>query len=151
MTECTFITVLTLITVLKKSLETTTNNSQKGDTMSTGVVEQVWLSDLSMNLINRCHCLPWHDQLINWSLGKTYTLYIYYSRPPNTADLGTDEKAAVFGNRRYWESYITYKTLIWDLEMGGGIGGTYINLYIIRCDMSGNKSKAWHCIMSVKL
>ena len=46
-----------------------------------------------------------------------------YSRPPNTADLGTDEKAAVFGNRRYWESYITYKTLIWDLEMGGGIGG----------------------------
>ena len=46
-----------------------------------------------------------------------------YSRPPNTADLGTDEKAAVFGNRRYWESYITYKTLILDLEMGGGIGG----------------------------
>ena len=50
-----------------------------------------------------------------------------YSRPPppppNTADLGTDEKVAVFGNRRYWESYITYKTLIWDLEMGGGIGG----------------------------
>ena len=43
--------------------------------------------------------------------------------PPNTADLGTDEKAAVYGNRRYWESYITYKTLIWDLEMGGGIGG----------------------------
>ena len=26
-------------------------------------------------------------------------------------------------NRRYWESYITYKTLIWDLEMGGGIRG----------------------------
>ena len=27
--------------------------------------------------------------------------------PPHTqtADLGTDEKAAVFGNRRYWESY----------------------------------------------
>ena len=46
-----------------------------------------------------------------------------YSRPPNTADLGTDEKVAVFGNRRYWESYITYKTLILDLEMGGGIGG----------------------------
>ena len=45
------------------------------------------------------------------------------SSPPNTADLGTDEKAAVFGNRRYWESYITYKTLIWDLEMSGGIGG----------------------------
>ena len=43
--------------------------------------------------------------------------------PPNTADFGTDEKAAVFGNRRFWESYITYKTLIWDLEMGGGIGG----------------------------
>ena len=34
----------------------------------------------------------------------------------------TNEKAAVFGNRRYWESYITYKTFIWDLEMGGGIG-----------------------------
>ena len=43
--------------------------------------------------------------------------------PPNTADLGTDEKAAIFGNQRYWESYITYKTLIWDLEMGGVIGG----------------------------
>ena len=43
---------------------------------------------------------------------------------PHTADLGTDKKAVVFGNRRYWESYnITYKTLIWDLEMGGGIGG----------------------------
>ena len=43
--------------------------------------------------------------------------------PSNTADLGTDKKAAVFGNRRYSESYyITYKTLIWDLEMGGGIG-----------------------------
>ena len=27
--------------------------------------------------------------------------------PPNTADLGTDEKATVFGNRRYWESYVT--------------------------------------------
>ena len=43
--------------------------------------------------------------------------------PRNTADLGTDEKAAVFGNRRYWESYITYNTLIRDFEMGGGIGG----------------------------
>ena len=43
--------------------------------------------------------------------------------PLNTADLGTDEKAAVFGNRRYSDSFITYKTLIWDLEMGGGIGG----------------------------
>ena len=29
--------------------------------------------------------------------------------PPNTADLGTDEKATVFGNRRYWESYVTFK------------------------------------------
>ena len=36
--------------------------------------------------------------------------------PLNTAGLRTDEKAVVFGNRRYWESYITYKTLIWDLE-----------------------------------
>ena len=43
-------------------------------------------------------------------------------KPPNTADLGTGEKAAVFRKRRYWESYITYKTLIWDLKMGGGIG-----------------------------
>ena len=42
--------------------------------------------------------------------------------PPNTAELRTDKKVAVFGNRRYWESYIIYKTLIWDLEMGGGIG-----------------------------
>ena len=43
--------------------------------------------------------------------------------PPNTTDLGTDEKTAVFGNRRYSESYITYKTLIWDLEMGGAVLG----------------------------
>ena len=43
-------------------------------------------------------------------------------KPLNTADLGTGKKAAVFRKRRYWESYITYKTLIWDLEMGGGIG-----------------------------
>ena len=50
-------------------------------------------------------------------------IYIYTVGPPNTANLGTDEKAAVFGNRRYSESNITYKTLIWDLEMGGGIGG----------------------------
>ena len=43
---------------------------------------------------------------------------------PNTADLGTDEKATLFGNRRYWESYIcNQKTLIWGLEMGGGIWG----------------------------
>ena len=54
---------------------------------------------------------------------KHYTLSLQPPPPPNTADLGTDEKAAVFGNRRYWELYITYKTLIWDLEMGGGIGG----------------------------
>ena len=31
----------------------------------------------------------------------TVSKIIYYSRPPNTADLETDEKAAVFGNRRY--------------------------------------------------
>ena len=43
-------------------------------------------------------------------------------KPPNTADLGSGEKAAVFRKQRYWESYITYKTLIWDLKMGGGIG-----------------------------
>ena len=43
-------------------------------------------------------------------------------KPPNTADLGTGAKAAVFRKRQYWESYITYKTLILDLKMGGGIG-----------------------------
>ena len=43
-------------------------------------------------------------------------------KPLNTADLGTGEKAAVFRKRRYWESYITYKTHIWDLKMGVGIG-----------------------------
>ena len=37
--------------------------------------------------------------------------------PLNTADLGTDEKAAVLGVIIY-----NLKTLIWDLEMGGGIG-----------------------------
>ena len=36
--------------------------------------------------------------------------------------LGTGEKAAVFRKLRYLESYITYKTHIWDLKMGGGIG-----------------------------
>ena len=63
-----------------------------------------------------------HDPAFNRSCVSTVV------PPPNTADLGTDEKAAVFGNRRYWESYITLKNLIWDLEMGGlylsgGVGG----------------------------
>ena len=55
---------------------------------------------------------------------KHYTLSLQPPPPPpNTADLGTDEKAAVFGNRHYWD-WESYKTLIiWDLEMGGGIGG----------------------------
>ena len=60
---------------------------------------------------------------IIFSLKALNQLHLYIQSPlpppPNTADLGTDEKAAVFGNRRYSESYITYKTL---LEMGGGIG-----------------------------
>ena len=43
-------------------------------------------------------------------------------KPLNTADLGIGEKAAIFRKRQYRESYITYKTLIWDLKMGGGIG-----------------------------
>ena len=30
-------------------------------------------------------------------------IYIYTVGPPNTANLGTDKKAAVFGNRRYLE------------------------------------------------
>ena len=34
-----------------------------------------------------------------------------YSRPPNTADL---RPSGLTKKRRYWESYITYKTLIWD-------------------------------------
>ena len=57
------------------------------------------------------------------SYGIQFTEFTSTVPPPNTADLGTEEKAAVFGNRRYWGSYITYKTLNWDLEMGGGIGG----------------------------
>ena len=67
-----------------------------------------------------------HDRYPNTAPICDYsTLYLLleYSRPPNTADLRTDEKAAVFGNGRYWESYITFKTLIWDLEVGSGIGG----------------------------
>ena len=40
--------------------------------------------------------------------------------PPISRLIG--EKAAVFGNRRLKESYIIKKNLIWDLEMGGGIG-----------------------------
>ena len=45
--------------------------------------------------------------------------------PPNTADLGTDEKAAVFEKPAVngKESYISKKNLIWDLKMGGGMGG----------------------------
>ena len=46
-------------------------------------------------------------------------------KPLNTADLGTDEKAAVFRKRWYWESYITYKTHIWDLKMGAVLGGRW--------------------------
>ena len=45
----------------------------------------------------------------------------------NTADLGTDEKAAVFENRRRKESYITKKNPIRDLKMGGDIGGEAVN------------------------
>ena len=39
--------------------------------------------------------------------------------PPKTADLGTDEKVAIFGNR----TYKTKKNLICDLKMGRDIGG----------------------------
>ena len=48
-----------------------------------------------------------------------FSLQVYHHtvKPPNTADLGTGEKDAVLRKRRYWESYITYKTHIWDLEM----------------------------------
>ena len=70
-------------------------------------------------------CRNYHDSQ-RLSVVRVYMIYliILQSTPhPNTADLGTDGKAAIFGNRRYWESYLTYKTLIWDLEMGGGIGG----------------------------
>ena len=55
-----------------------------------------------------------------------FSLQVYHHtvKPPNTADLGTGEKAAVLRKRRYWESYLTLKThIIWDLQMGGGIGG----------------------------
>ena len=56
---------------------------------------------------------------------KPFTSYIY-SRPPNgnTADLGADEKAVVFGKLRWKESYyITKKNTILDSKMVGGIGG----------------------------
>ena len=67
---------------------------------------------------------------------------IKYSRhvPPNTADLVTDEKAAVFGDWRCRkQSYITKKNPIWDLKMVGDIdywgvnGGAVLGgrLYII--------------------
>ena len=32
---------------------------------------------------------------------------VHTVKPPNTADLGSGEKAAIFQKRRYWESYIT--------------------------------------------
>ena len=51
-----------------------------------------------------------------WTCGNTVV-------PPNTTDLGTDVKAVVFGNRRY----ITKKNHIWDLKLGGGIGGEAVN------------------------
>ena len=52
------------------------------------------------------------------------SLHLLQSTPPpsNTADLGTGEKAVECRKRRYWESYITYKALIWDLKMRGSIG-----------------------------
>ena len=62
-------------------------------------------------------------KLPNPTVYNLLNLQVQSPPSPNTADLGIEEKAAVFGNRRYWGSYITYKTLIWDLEMGGGIGG----------------------------
>ena len=45
-------------------------------------------------------------RLVSLILTRKEWLFLYwYSRPPppNTADLGTDEKAAVFGNQRYSE------------------------------------------------
>ena len=42
--------------------------------------------------------------------------------PPNTADIGTDEKASVFGNGRYCESYIPYKTLIGNWKWAAVLG-----------------------------
>ena len=50
------------------------------------------------------------EQLFIWyfkDVGLRVGFALYTCVPPNTADLGTDEKAAVFGNRR---SYITKKT-----------------------------------------
>ena len=72
--------------------------------------------------------------------------FIIYSRPPPPPP-PIPPISGLTKKRRYWESYITYKTLIWDLEIGGGIGGgeavfggavlggrLYIHLYIV-CSM----------------
>ena len=81
--------------------------------------------------VYKCYCYIITPYMVN-----VIVLYVV-PRAPETADHGTDEKAAVFGNRQYWESYITYKTLIWGLEMGGGIGGRrywegrYQGLYVL--------------------
>ena len=56
----------------------------------------------SPRLIKRdfaCHIL---SQII------TIFLFSHTTVPTHTTVLGTDVKAAVFGNWRYWESYITY-------------------------------------------
>ena len=50
-----------------------------------------------------------------------------YSPPPNTTNLGTNNKVAVFGNRWYWESYMTKKLYLGPgnrprYSGGGGIG-----------------------------
>ena len=95
-------------------------------------VEFIHLSSIKiMQLI--LEVFLWHLPTCSW--WKLLLIFLYFNIvsfiscithtvvPPNTADLGTDEIAAVFGNRRYWESYITYKTFIWDLEMSGGIKG----------------------------
>ena len=77
-------------------------------------VEDLWLW-----LVLWWNLLPATQPFYNIRRGNRHTV-----KPLNTADLGTGKKAAVFRKRRYWESYnITYKTLIWDLEMGGGIEG----------------------------
>ena len=68
------------------------------------------------------------------SFTKTNNAYRYRLHssplpPPHTADLGTDEKAAVFENRRYWESYnITFKRTLfgtwkWAPVLGGAVLG----------------------------
>ena len=57
---------------------------------------------LNSNTLNNRHLISLSGKIIEEQL----YVQTRYSQTPNTADLGTGEKAAVFRKRQFWESYI---------------------------------------------